>query len=427
MRGPVNIAVLVFFGALTVAVILIVVLLRNPATHYHLEDPEHYDRTELAYLGEQYTYVGYAGEGEPAPIGDEDIAGRVLYTRLGCSGCHGTFAEGATVASGLWEVEQSDFIRQVRGGPSGMPAYGVDLLKDDDVTLLYEFIQTQPAEAEALAVTTTTRPPPTTVPPPPTTTMPTDDGDTETADTLAPAGLAVEALRAAITVDGDPAEWADIPGLELTMGPLRGRDLPSVDASIKLAHDGTSLFLLFTVEDDFNWSSADPHLSGAPGVMWPVDAAAGPHMGGEEPTGYPALGMVDIWFWRLDCAAGVASGGAVSGSGTGDPGNDEACNFDDEWSTEPFVQEDDVGPNAENSLYGVYSHTNPVEDGAGTWFFEMSRPLQTADPQDAQFAVGESSRLALAYWDPDSSPNGWGPSDHLQSSDLGWIDVHLVP
>ena len=136
--------------------------------------------------------------------------------------------------------------------------------------------------------------------------------------------------------------------------------------------------------------------------------------------------MVDIWYWRLDCPIGVEQGGAVSGPGTGDPGNDAACNFDDEWATDPETHDDDVGPGAENSLLGVFSHSNPVEDGDGTWYFEMRRPLQTGDPMDAQFVVGETTRLALAYWDPDAGQNGWGRRNHVQSSNQGWIDVVLA-
>ncbi|MDO8612352.1 MAG: hypothetical protein Q7R32_05955 [Dehalococcoidia bacterium] len=33
----------------------------------------------------------------------------------------------------------------------------------------------------------------------------------------------------------------------------------------------------------------------------------------------------------------------------------------------------------------------------------MSRPLQTGDPQDAQFASGGTASMALAYFDADES------------------------
>ena len=70
-------------------------------------------------------------------------------------------------------------------------------------------------------------------------------------------------------------------------------------------------------------------------------------------------------------------------------------------------------------------HTNQTDSGPGVWYFEVSRPLQTGDAQDAQFTVGESTLLALAYWDADFGPDGWDDSTHVQSSNQGWIQVNL--
>lgn len=153
--------------------------------------------------------------------------------------------------------------------------------------------------------------------------------------------------------------------------------------------------------------------------MWNVDPSAGPHMGAVDASGAPAVGLVDIWHWELECARGEEHGGAVHGLGDGDPGNDSVCNLDDEWSTGAFEREDDNGSAAENSLLGVWTHTKPNADAAGTWFFEMRRPLLTGDEQDAQFEIGQIAQVALAYWDPDNSPDGWGAAKHAQSSNGG--------
>jgi len=59
------------------------------------------------------------------------------------------------------------------------------------------------------------------------------------------------------------------------------------------------------------------------------------------------------------------------------------------------------------------------------WVFEMSRPLQTGDPQDAQFASGGVAQVALAYFDPSEGPEGWTDAGHLQSAYSGWIEVTL--
>jgi hypothetical protein len=239
----------------------------------------------------------------------------------------------------------------------------------------------------------------------------------------------LEAAPATVTVDGDDSDWASITGADVELEAISTETVESKHATIKVAYDDTHLYVLLTVEDDFDWDAADAHLSASTAVMWAVEEAAGPHMGtdveGEEED-YTSLGMVDIWHWELECAIGTPQGGEASDAGDGEPGNDAGCNFDDEWATDPENREDDNGEGAENSLLGVFGHTNPVAGGDGTWIFEMRRPLDTGDLQDAQFAVGTTALMAIAYWDPDNSPEGWDDAEHVQSSHLGWIEVTLV-
>jgi hypothetical protein len=211
----------------------------------------------------------------------------------------------------------------------------------------------------------------------------------------------------------------------VTLESLQSRDDESKEASVKVAQDGQFVYVLLEVADDYDWDPDDAHRSGAAAVMWNADPDAGPHMGADDPSGTPGIGMVDIWHWELECASGVEHGGAVNGPGDGDPGNDAVCNLDDEWSNNPFARQDDNGAGAENSLLGVWTHTNPTEDAAGTWIFEVRRPLQTGDERDGQLAPGETAQLAIAYWDPDQGPTGWDDSGHVQSSNQGWIDVTL--
>jgi hypothetical protein len=241
---------------------------------------------------------------------------------------------------------------------------------------------------------------------------------------------AIDATSASITVDGDASEWDAVPGLDVTLESIQGVDVESKAATVKVAHDGENVYVLLTVEDDYNWNADDPHLSASLAVMWSVDTGAGPHMGTDDDAGEgPSLGMVDIWHWELECGLGEEQGGRVSGPGEGFPGNDDACNFDDEFATDPETRFDDgdtegpAGSGSENSLLGVFSHTDPTEDASGTWIFEMSRPLETGDSQDGQLTVGETALLALAYWDPDNSVEGWDDDQHVQSSNGGWIEV----
>jgi hypothetical protein len=269
----------------------------------------------------------------------------------------------------------------------------------------------------------TTAPPETSV-----TTPPTTQPTTSTTEAPHDEFRTLAAPAAAITVDGDGSDWADIAGSDVMLEPIEGKDFEPKAATVKVAHDGEFLYVLYTVEDDYDYTEGDPHLSGSPSVMWAIESGAGPHMGTEAEDGEgPSLGMVDIWHWELECGPGENQGGAVAGPGDGkDPGNDSGCNFDDEWATDPETREDDNGAGAENSLLGVFHHTSESNGDAGVWTFEMRRTLQTGDVQDAQFTVGGTGLLALAYWDADNSPEGWDDADHVQSSHDGWIEVALM-
>ncbi len=284
--------------------------------------------------------------------------------------------------------------------------------------------------------TTTSAAAPDTTAAPATTEAPTttEAAATTTTEEAPPADTGLRSLdagEAAIAVDGDLSDWGDVAGLSLTLEPIVARaddELEEKDATIRIAHDSDMLYVLFAVEDDYDWLADDHNLSAALAVMFPVDSGGGPHMGADDEEGENSTGMVDIWHWELDCAAGELNGGGAghpAGEGS-DPGNDSVCNMDDEWATDAETREDDNSATGENSMTGVWWHSNPIETGApGTWYFEMSRPLQNGDEQDAQFTVGESTLLALAYWDADYGPEGWDDSTHVQSSSQGWINVNL--
>jgi hypothetical protein len=251
--------------------------------------------------------------------------------------------------------------------------------------------------------------------------------------------IAFTAASATITVDGDTSDWSDIEGATVNLEQIRLENLPPevaaeidfdpvdpVDVTFKVAADAENLYVLLEVPGAFVYDAANHNLSPSVAVMFRIDPPAAPHMGAEEPELDDSLGMVDIWHWELDRAAGEASGG---GTGTGD---DPECNLDDEYSTTPERREDDGGGDvanaaAENTLLGVWEHSARASGAGadGTWIFEMSRPLQTADPQDAQFASGGTAAAALAFFDPTEGAEGWTDPGHLQSAYNGWIEVTL--
>jgi hypothetical protein len=263
------------------------------------------------------------------------------------------------------------------------------------------------------------------------------------APTAAPNGgspIAFDATAATIVVDGSNADWSSIQGATVSLEQIRLDNLDPADAAeldfgplapvnttLKVATDQNNIYVLFEVPGTFVYDAADHNKSASVTVMFKIDAPAEPHMGAEEPNIDQGLGMVDMWHWELDCGPGLESGGGdIAG------GDDPACNLDDEYSTKPSDREDDGGgdienADADNALTGVWSHTaqGSGAGAAGTWVFEMSRPLQTGDPQDAQFVSGSVAQVALAYFDPTESADGWTDVGHLQSAYHGWIAVTL--
>jgi hypothetical protein len=255
------------------------------------------------------------------------------------------------------------------------------------------------------------------------------------------AQVSIDAAQVPITIDGDASDWADVEATVLTLEQLDLSLLPPgqadeidfglldpIDVQFKVANDADNIYMLVEVPTAYDYGgSADLHkFSPALAVQSKIVPEAAAHMGSPEDDLFVSLGMVDIWHWELDCGPGELSGGqGVTGTG-----NDEACNFDDEYSTTPEKREDDGDgddPNdaAENSLVGSWSHSAAEVGGDGTWVFEMARPLQTGDPQDAQWESGGNAELVLAWWDPNETEEGWTDAGHLTNAYDGWITVNL--
>ena len=123
----------------------------------------------------------------------------------------------------------------------------------------------------------------------------------------------LDAPVATITVDGDPADWAGIAGLDVTLTPILDEDVAPKDAMVKVAHDDEFIYLLYEVQDDYNWTPEDARLSAAAAVEWTIDPEAAAHMGAEDSDLETSFGTVDIWHWRLKCPAGEESGGGEIG------------------------------------------------------------------------------------------------------------------
>ena len=440
-------------------------------THMNLlsEAPDDYSRTILSWVGaELRAPEGWRLAG-PVP---ETEQGMALYLASACASCHGLGAGGGAVGPDLLEATASEVRRAIRDGEEGMPVFHEADLTPEDVERITAYVMelqaAVPTPAPAPAPTASPAAPapaPTTPPataptastppaaptpalgpsevaiPEPTPPVAEAPGETPPAsDTpaptetpvpeppAAPEGVSLTAAFATIAVDGDASDWADIPGATVTMqhiqripGKTMG-DLPPIDVTLKVAVDSERVYVLVLVSDDFDFNPDDHNFSPAMAVMFRIDPPAAPHMGTEEENQRKSLGTVDIWNWVLDCGPGVVAGGGGRAGG-----NDPTCNLDDEYAKTPKDLEDDGSRSAENSLTGVWEHTNRAggNGAAGEWVFELSRPLQTGDPHDAQLELGGEAAMALAYWDPDETPDGWTGLGHLQSSTGGWIEVTL--
>ncbi len=363
--------------------------------------------------------------------------GRQYFVAGGCASCHGLTAEGGVVGPDLLEVTASEVRRKVRKGPEGMPAFHDQDLTDEQLVLIAEYLnELQVAKAATAPPTSSSQPTPpvSTTPTPgagptpiPSPTPSSGAGPSPTPPPV-PGSVSLEAAAAKIIVDGETSDWAAIPGVQVTLQqikPIPGKEmgeLAPVDVTLKVAADSTNVYVLLEVPDDFDYVADDHGLSAAMAIMFRIDEPAAPHMGAKEENQRKSLGVVDIWHWELDCGPGEKSGGNDAPSG-----NDHDCNLDDEYSTTPKDREDDGTSQAENSLAGVWDHTARAQGQGsdGTWVFEISRPLNTGDPQDAQLQLGGKAYMALAYWDADETPDGWTDLGHLQSASGGWIDVSL--
>jgi hypothetical protein len=260
------------------------------------------------------------------------------------------------------------------------------------------------------------------------------------ASAIAQEPITIDAASVPIIIDGDAADWADVEPttvslVQLDLGLLPPEqaaeiefgELAPVDVAFRVANDADNIYMLVEVPGAYNYVADDHNLSPALAVQAKMVPEASTHMGSEEADLFVSTGSVDMWHWELDCGPGEISGSQPI---EGKPAGDDACNFDDEVSLTPEMRWDDGGgdePNdtAENSLVGSWSHTAAEIGGDGTWIFEMARPLQTGDAEDAQFEAGGAAELVLAWWDGTETAEGWTDAGHLTNAYDGWITVNL--
>lgn len=116
---------------------------RSPETHANVR-PEGFDRTPITYVGEEYPFTGL-GLADPSLVTDVDQSarGRLLFLSNSCATCHSLGSQGGVVGPDLdpGELTPSEFRRDVRAGPKGMPAFMEEVISDDDLEAIYAFLE----------------------------------------------------------------------------------------------------------------------------------------------------------------------------------------------------------------------------------------------------------------------------------------------
>jgi hypothetical protein len=133
----------VFAVASMAFVLIFVVVARSPYTHANLR-PEGYNRTEIALVGEEPPFEGFSmAHPSLAVTGDPVKDGRALFFKYGCASCHGLQGQGGTVGKeiDIDDISLSEFRRDVRRGPKGMPSYGEETLSDGVAERVYIFLK----------------------------------------------------------------------------------------------------------------------------------------------------------------------------------------------------------------------------------------------------------------------------------------------
>ena len=118
------------------------IVARSPETHANVR-PEGFDRTPITYLGAVSPFTGVGLSDPDMAAADRPERGQLLFFGFGCATCHGLRGQGGVVGPDLdlGELNPADLRREVRRGPRGMPAFGDEVLSDDDLATIYSFLE----------------------------------------------------------------------------------------------------------------------------------------------------------------------------------------------------------------------------------------------------------------------------------------------
>ncbi|MDK1104041.1 MAG: cytochrome c [Actinomycetota bacterium] len=131
-------------AAVITAIGMVIVFVRSPVSNTHIKDPHSYDRTPIAYVGVDFSYVGFGLDDESAAqTGDPIADGSVLYFKYGCAACHGLSGQGAVVGTPLVDEIGSfgSFSEDIREGPKGMPGYDDATISEENLQRIHAYLK----------------------------------------------------------------------------------------------------------------------------------------------------------------------------------------------------------------------------------------------------------------------------------------------
>ncbi|XP_041018338.1 uncharacterized protein LOC121260499 [Juglans microcarpa x Juglans regia] len=259
-----------------------------------------------------------------------------------------------------------------------------------------------------------------------------------------------------ITLDGHADDWKDIDGFAFPLLPALDPDeddeYKGGKMTVKALHDGHDVFFMLQVDGDYVYSKGNSNKCPSISLMFQIGEGASYHsMGGctegkDTCTNKTCKGHeVDIMHFSI----GNAIPGRLYGGNPIDNrdgyGGDRFGHLVDLYAWTPHCRYlDGTGPSgndtsAQNEWKGAWWHSSfsvhsgfveedspYASDGQkGTYYFEFSRPLRTMDrlQQDAQFTLGGSSKMSVAFWYPlDGKP--WHGSGHY-SINCDWVPLDI--
>ncbi|KAG0497906.1 hypothetical protein HPP92_002597 [Vanilla planifolia] len=260
-----------------------------------------------------------------------------------------------------------------------------------------------------------------------------------------------------ITVDGHADDWVEIEGFVLGLLPALDPDADKAytggKMSIKAAHDGSNVFFMLQIDGEYVYSKGVNMKCPSIALMFQVGENASYHnMGGCKDMPGSCNNMscrgheVDIMHFSIGNAIpGRLYGGNLLDNSLG-TGDDRFGHLVDVYAWNPHCRYlDGKGPlgnssYAQNDWQGAWWHSkikihsglvesdSPFADGGekGTYYFEFSRPLRTMDfsQQDVQFVIGQTSKLAAAFWYP-TGGQPWSGSQHYSAS-CDWLPLDIT-